>query len=116
MSSRALCRAEFFHSTGHLVAVVGDVDDATRVQVRQLRPEPEHRAGHAGRPGAARPGRPRDIRGLVSGDEVEAVPWRRRPANPQQARNGRGGTFLGGAAAVAVCIFGQVNITRMLTR
>ena len=93
---------------GDPAAVVGDVDDVTRVQVRQLRPEPEHRAGHAGCPGAARPGRPRH-RGLVSGDEVEAVPGGCVLPVPQQARNGRGGTFLGGAAAVAVCIFGQAD-------
>ena len=31
---------------GDPAAVAGDVDDVARVQVRQLGPEPEHRAGH----------------------------------------------------------------------
>src|SRR5580704_17727262 len=43
-------------------AAIGcDVDDVARVEVHQLRPEPEHRAGYLGYPGAASPSRPRRL-------------------------------------------------------
>ena len=80
---------------GDPAAVGGDVDDVARVQVRQLGPEPEHRAGHAGYPGPrTQPSVPVSSR-IVSGHEVETVPGRCGLPVPQQACEGLAGSSPG---------------------